>query len=185
MDNLKAFSFRDATMQQCPISDMENAKSAIHESIEKLINAPGVTEKCRMNYSKTKETMNKLLETLFLLFQSPNLDEEEEIVESILTTLDSLRLSWLDKDELMKVYGNYILNVSCIPTAIAFQKHLQTTHFIHNNQRMTRITLENEYKLWIGRIEYSYKFSHILFALSWMNFLRVQNNSNIQTYRKL
>ena len=179
MDDLKSFSFKDATMNECPIADMEYARNSILDSIEKLIKAPKVTEKCIMNYNKTKPSMLKLLDALFLLLQSPNLDQEEEVVNSILSSLDSLRLSWLESDENVNVYGNYVLNISCIPKSLLFYKHLVSTNFISNNRRTNRITLENEYKLWVGRCDYCYRFSHVLFALSWMNFLLVQNNSNV------
>ena len=180
MDALNAFSFTHAVQELLPSTDWQESRVDLQSKISSMIKADGVHEDVRILYHQSRETLNRILDTLFLLLQSPNLDTEEETVNSVINSLDELKKTWLlGCGNNVEVYGGYHLNLSCIPTSILFYKHLSDTHYIHRNHRVTRASFENEYKVWSGRNDLSYKFSHILFALSWLCFLRVHNNSTI------
>ena len=181
MNKLCKFSFKEAAISIFPTDDIQKSKSSLENMVEDLIRSEEIPEEVKTSYSNTRDVFKKNLNTLFILFQSPNLDTEEETVDSTIESLEALKETWIKSasSNKLEVYGGYFLNLNCLPTAITFYKHLSDTYYIHRNYRVTRASFENEYKVWNGRNDLSFRFSHVLFALSWLGLLRVHNNSTI------
>ena len=132
-------------------------------------------------FIQTKDTFKCILDSLSTLLNvepnEPNIDAVLKVCEG----LHILRNSWfttVPTEEYIEVYNGYTLNTSTIPCAVQFWKHLILRGMLPKNRRMTRANLENEFNLYIGRNGKA-KFSHVLFNLSWLNILRVYNNSSI------
>ena len=128
-------------------------------------------------FHATRGTLVDLLELLSLLKSQEN---SEEAVCQLCQKLDNLKLQWncVSHDQFISVYNGYSLNVSALPITVTFWKYLVDQRILSKSRRMTRAALENEYKVFSGR-KSTTKFSHILFCLSWLNLLRVHNNTTI------
>ena len=99
----------------------------------------------------------------------------------ILSILEGIKIQWVTwisrNDNFMSMYNGYYLNLSCVPTAVAFWKHVRSSDILNrHNRRLTRSVLDECYKRYAAQNNAPHKFSHVLFALSWLNVLRVFNN---------
>ena len=94
-------------------------------------------------------------------------------VDSISKSIDT-DLAYLlrDRKNLLQLgNGMYFLNLSSLADAVIFYKKIYDEGKIRKN--MSRKQLELAY----NEQGFQSKFSNVLFALSWMNFLRVYNNN--------
>ncbi len=125
-------------------------------------------------------TRGALLDMLDLLSLLKSTDGSHEAVVQICYTLDNLKLRWnsVARDQMISVYNGYSLNVSALPISVTFWKYLIDEKIVSKTRRMTRASLENEFKVFSGRNSTT-KFSHVLFCLSWLNLLRVHNNTTV------
>lgn len=73
----------------------------------------------------------------------------------------------------VELKNGFSLNLDSIPDAILFWKHFQT---VTQRRRMPRKFMQREYEKW-GEGKKLQPFSHVLFACSFLNLLRVYNNN--------
>ena len=189
MSDLKTFSFKTCIEQSIakntPLEDVEGSKIYIIESIEKLIYRDSIPDSVKEEYKKNKRICTKILDSLFILLQSPNLDVEEELVNSMIDSLETMKELWLSymNRKTITVYGGYNLYVDVIPIAINFYKQLWDSNYVTQNPRVSRSVLQIKYNELCN--DQSYKFAHVLFALSWLNLLRVHNSNTILFMQKI
>ena len=178
MQALKNFSFKEAIENRCPLNDIQKSKHDLLQEIDVLLESDDIQDSTKASYRVNKPILEKSIDSLFILFQSPNLDVEEELANSIIDSLDAMKNTWVDASEknVLKVFNGYNLYPEAIPTAIRFYKHLIRTKFI-TNKKVTRTTLEEEYILFVRNVDY--RFSCVLFALSWLQLLNVYNKEQI------
>ena len=183
MSDLKTFSFKTCIEQSLakdtPLEDVESSKKYVVDSIEKLIYKDSTPDSVKEEYKKNKLIFSKILDSLFILFQSPNLDVEEELANSMIDSLETMKQSWIlcMERKTINVYGGYNLYVDVVPIAIQFYKHLWDINYITQNTRVSRSVLQKKYTELCP--DQSYRFAHVLFALSWLNLLRVHNSNTI------
>lgn len=171
LDVVQNFSFIKWVEDTYPCDDDTEKKDELYNLFSEALSTSAV-------FATTKETFKCTLDVISTLCVG---EPDVEPVAKLCEGLDHLRDSWLRtpiQDKFMEVYNGYFLNVSSLPFAVLFWKHLVSNGILPKNRRMTRVSFENEFNLYSGR-NGTTKFSHVLFALSWLNILRVYNNATI------
>ena len=169
--NINTFSFSSWIEETYPCEDDTNAKNNLIQLLTSYFEGNTV-------FYSTRQTLVDLLDLISLLNSTE--DRSASLMQQACVTLDNLKDQWysVSRDQFMTVFNGYSLNVSALPVSVQFWKHLLKNRIVTQTRRMTRASLENEFILFLGR-DCTLKFSHVLFCLSWLNLLRVYNNTTI------
>ena len=175
METICNFSFIDWIDTVYPCEDDTTAKITVYNLFsDNLQNSLG--------WNLTKDVFKTNLDMFSILCKSNPSDVDLEAISKLCEVMDKLKENYVQsqkEDDHILIYSGYDLNLSALPVAILFWKHLLHSGSIPKTRRTTRANFENEYKLYVGRNPQQIRFSHILFCLSWLNVLRVVNNSTV------
>ena len=172
--DITTFSFSSWMSETYPCEDDTTAKSELLKLLTNYFEGNYV-------FYSTRQTLLDLLDMVTVLQQNNTEDQiNSKLLHCLSISLDNLKTQWneVSRDQFITVFNGYSLNVSALPISVKFWKNILNQKILSRTRRMTRASLENEFKLFVGR-DYSVKFSHVLFCLSWLNILRVHNNTTI------
>ena len=175
MEQLCKFSFIDWIESVYPSEDDTNAKEEIYKFFSDSLQNNAA-------WPVLKESFKTNLDMFTVLCKSDTESVDVEAISLLCESMEKIKYTCIEtkvQDDYMTIYNGYNLNLSALPTAVLFWKHILDNNGVPNTKRMTRANFENEYKIYTGRNNNTIKFSHILFCLSWLNILRVVNNSTI------
>jgi hypothetical protein len=103
-------------------------------------------------------------------------NHQECEIRVLCETLTELKKLWItSEDEFIHLTDGYYLKTSAVPIACIFWKQLIENRWLHRNKKISRFSLEKEYK----QEKHSERFAHVLFALSWLGLVKVLNSTTV------
>jgi hypothetical protein len=154
-----------------------------NEDEDQIINIISEIGRSLREKNANEDLINHFLETFnyrirsisSLCLKIDNMDDcNVTAVENIVQSID-LDIKYILNSEstILKIENNYFLNLSALPDAVKFYKYLimKRVHYGY----VSRKTLEHIYR----QSNLKSTFSNVLFALSWLNILRVYERKSI------
>jgi hypothetical protein len=186
LDEVRDFSFVEWVQKtfSAQNSDEQEERRILMNFFNKCFSSKVIDEETQSYFNITQEIMADLLDCIVPLMRDP--DANNETLQCICDSLEHIKTNWIEQvtkpassNAFMDMENGYFLNVDSLPTSVLFWKSMINSRTLPRSRKMPRSALENEYKTFTSRTGSRVKFSHVLFSLSWLNVLRVYNNTQV------